>query len=70
MTIDEAIEQERKQVEMYRCEYECDCDYYGKDFIDDYADELDSIKNMHKHEQLVEWLEELKAYQQYENKGV
>ena len=72
MTIDEAIERERKQAEMHRCEYECDCDYYGKDFIDDYADELDYIKNMHEHEQLAEWLEELKVYQQHEiicNKG-
>ena len=60
ITLDEAIEQERKQAEIYRCE----CDYYGKDFIDDYADELDCIKNMHEHEQLRDWLEELKAYQQ------
>ncbi len=66
MTIDEVIEQEIKQVEMYRCEYECDCDYYGQDFIDDYYDELDYIKKMREHEQLAEWLEELKVYQQHE----
>lgn len=66
MTIDEAIEQERKQAEMYRCEYECDCDYYGKDFIDDYADELDYIKKMHEHEQRAKWLEDLKVYKQHE----
>ena len=62
ITIDEAIEHERKQAEKYRCEYECECDYYGKDFIDDYADDLDCIKNMQEHEQLAAWLEELKDY--------
>ena len=67
MTIDDAIEQERKQAEMYRCEYEGDCDYYGKDFIDDYADELDCIKNMNEHEQLAEWLEELKILRENAN---
>ena len=61
ITLDEAIENERKQAEMYRCEYECECDYYGKDFIDDYAVELDCIKNMQEHEQIAEWLEELKV---------
>ena len=70
MTIDEAIELERKQAEMYRCEYECDCDYYGKDFIDDYADELDYIKNMQEHEQYAEWLEELKMYRKLEEQGL
>lgn len=65
MTIDEAIEQERKQAEMYRCEYECECNYYCKGFVDDHADEFECIKNMHEHEQLAEWLEELKAYRQY-----
>lgn len=64
MTIDEAIEKERKQAEMYRCEYECEIDYYGKDFIDDYADELDCIKNMNEHKQYAEWLEELKMYKE------
>ena len=67
ITLDEAIEQERKQAEMYRCEYECECDYYGKDFIDDYADELDCIKNMQEHEQLAEWLEELKFIRQWKS---
>lgn len=61
ITLDEVIEQERKQVEMYRCEYECECDYYDKCFVDDHADRFECIKNMHEHEQLVEWLEELKA---------
>ena len=67
ITLDEAIEQERKQAEMYRCEYECECDYYGKDFIDDYDDELDCIKNMQEHEQLAEWLEELKFIRQWKS---
>ena len=61
LTLDEAIEQERKQVEMYRCEYECECDYYDKSFVDDHADEFECIKNMHEHEQLADWLEELKC---------
>ena len=60
MTIDEAIDQERKQAEMYRIEYECECDYYCKDFVDEHSDEFDCIKKMHEHEQYVEWLEELK----------
>lgn len=64
LTLDEAIEQERKQVEMYRCEYECECDYYCKCFVDDHADEFECIKNMHEHEQLLEWLEELKMYKE------
>ena len=61
MTIDEAIEHERKQAEMYRCEYECECDYYSKGFVDDHADEFECIKKMREHEQLVEWIEELKS---------
>ena len=61
MTIDEAIVRERNQAEMYRCEYECECNYYGKDFVDDHADEFDCIKKMHEHEQRAEWFEELKC---------
>lgn len=72
ITLDEVIEHERKQAELYRCEYECECDYYGKGFVDDHADEFECIKKMHEHEQLAEWMEELKVYQQHEiicNKG-
>ena len=61
ITLDEAIEQERKQAEMYRCEYECECDYYCKGFVDDHADEFECIKKMNEHEQYAKWLEELKA---------
>ena len=64
ITLDEAIEQERKQAKMYRCEYECDCDYYGKGFVDDYADEFVCIKKMHEHEQRAKWFEELKMYKE------
>ena len=60
ITLDETIEQERKQAEMYRSEYECECDYYGKGFVDDHADEFECIKKIHEHEQLADWLEELK----------
>ena len=64
ITLDETIEQERKQAEMYKCEYECECDYYGKAFVDDHADEFECIKKIHEHEQLAEWLEELKMYKE------
>ena len=64
ITLDEAIEHERKQAERYRCEYECECDYYGKGFVDDHADEFECINKMYDHEQLAYWLEELKAYKQ------
>ena len=61
ITLDEAIENERKQAKMYRCEYECDCDYYGKSFVDEHADEFDYIKKMYEHEQRAKWFEELKV---------
>lgn len=61
ITLDEAIEQERKQAEMYRCEYECDCDYYGKGFVNDHVDKFECIKKMYEHEQRVKWFKELKA---------
>lgn len=64
ITLDEAIENERKQAKMYRCEYECECDYYSKGFVDDHADEFESIKKMYDHEQIAEWLEELKMYKE------
>ena len=61
ITLDDTIEQERKQAEMYRCEYECECDYYCKGFVDVHADEFDCIKKMNEHEQRAKWFEELKA---------
>ena len=61
ITLDEAIEQERKQVEMYRSEYECECDYYSKCFVDEHAEEFDCIKKMHEHEQVAKWLEQLRS---------
>ena len=64
MTLDDAIENERKQAKMYRCEYECECDYYSKGFVDDHADEFECIKKMYDHEQIAEWLEELKMYKE------
>lgn len=54
ITLDEAIEQERKQVEKYRCDYYCKC------FVDGHVDVFECIKNKREHEQLLEWLEELK----------
>ena len=64
ITLDEAIEYERKQAEMYRCEYECECDYYCKGFVDDDAAEFECIKKMYEHEQRAKWLEELKMYKE------
>ena len=61
ITLDETIEKERKQAEMYRCEYECECDYYGKDFVDDHADEFECIKKIREHEQRAKWFDELKT---------
>ena len=60
ITLDETIEHEKKQAEMYRCEYECECDYYCKGFVDDHADEFECIKKMNEHEQRAKWFEELK----------
>ena len=64
ITLNEAIEQERKQVEMYKSEYECECNFYGAKFVDEHSGNFDCIKNMHEHEQLAEWLEELKMYKE------
>lgn len=64
ITLDETIEQERKQVEMYRCEYKCGCDYYGKGFVDNHFDKFEFIKKMYEHEQRMKWFEELKKYKE------
>ena len=60
MTIDEAIDQERRQVEIYKLEYESECTFYGTKFVDEHSGNFDCIKKMHEHEQFVDWLEELK----------
>ena len=62
ITLDEAIERERKQAEMYKFEYEGECAFYGAKFVDEHSGNFDCIKKMHEHEQLAEWLEALKDY--------
>ena len=60
ITLDDAIEQERKQAEIYKFEYESECDFYGTKFVDEHSGNFDCIKKMHEHEQYAEWLKELK----------
>lgn len=62
ITLDEAIEQKRKQAEMYKFEYEGECAFYGTKFVNEHSGNFDCIKKIHEYEQLVEWLEELKMY--------
>ena len=68
MTIDEAIEHERELVKVYRCVYECECDFYGSMFVHDNSDRFDCNKDMQEHEQLAEWLEELKYLREYKER--
>ena len=60
MTIDEAIENERKIVEKCKTEYELECARYGKRTVESF-EKLECIKVAEEHEQLADWLEELKA---------
>lgn len=63
MTIDEAIEKNRKIAETKKTLYDaCILEEYNRHLLREYKE----------HEQLAEWLEELKVYQQHEiicNKG-
>ena len=63
MTIDEAIANERKIVEKCKTEYELECARYGKRTVESF-EKLECIKVAEEHEQLANWLEELKAYKQ------
>lgn len=54
MTIDEEIAHQREVAEKIRTEHNCECDYYDID--------IDCAKCAEEHEQLAEWLEELKVY--------
>ena len=60
MTIDEAIEREKNLAGFYKHQYLCDCNLYGKKFIDN--NKLTCVSLLEEHEQLAEWLEELKEY--------
>ena len=62
MTIDEAIARERKLAEIYRNDIVPKEDYHNIPWID-----MENESNMRiakEHEQLAEWLEELKAYRE------
>lgn len=61
ITLDEAIAHEKEVAEKNRSEYEFECSYYGKETVDN-GEKLDCVKCAEEHEQLAEWLEELKAY--------
>ena len=63
MTIDKAIENERKIVEKCKTEYELECARYGKRTVES-SGKLECIKVAEKHEQRAEWLEELKMYRE------
>ena len=63
ITIDEAIANERKIVEKCKTEYELECARYGKRTVESF-EKLECIKVAEEHEQLANWLEELKAYKQ------
>ena len=62
MTIDEAIARERELAEIYRNDIVPKEDYHNMPWID-MANEGNE-KAAEEHEQLAEWLEELKAYRE------
>ena len=71
MTIDEAIDYQREMARLNRSEHESDCIFYGKEVVDR-GKKPKCLKRAEKHEQIAEWLEELKVYQQHKiicNKG-
>ena len=62
MTIDEAIARERELTEIYRNDIVPKEDYHNMPWID-MENEL-NMRRAEEHEQLAEWLEELKAYRE------
>lgn len=62
-TIEEAIANERKIVEKCKTEYKLECARYGKRTVES-CEKLECIKVAEEHEQLAEWLELLKWYEQ------
>ena len=71
MNIDEEIIHQREMARLNRSEYESDCIFYGKEVVDK-GKKPKCLKRAEKHEQIAEWLEELKVYQQHKiicNKG-
>ena len=65
MTIDEAIAREREMAEMHRNDIVPKENYRNMPWID--KNNEASMRNAEEHEQLVEWLEELKAYKKNSN---
>lgn len=63
MSIDEAIAHAREVARKNRDEYEFECSYFGKETVDN-GEKLDCVRCAEEHEQLAEWLEELKAFQE------
>ena len=61
ITLDETIAQEKMLANFYKNQYEFECDYYGKSVVDSNKNILTCAKLAEDHEQLAEWLEELKA---------
>lgn len=62
MTIDEKIAHEKRAAEICMSEYELECSYYGKKFVDN-GEKLECVKLAEEHEQLAEWLEDYKRLQ-------
>ena len=62
ITIDEAIAREREMAEMHRNDIVPKEDYHNMPWIDK-ENEL-NMRSSEEHEQLAEWLEELKAYRE------
>ena len=65
MTIDEAIAREREMTEMHRNDIVPKEDYHNMPWIDK-ENEL-NMRSSEEHEQLAEWLEELKEYKKNSN---
>ena len=65
MTIDEAIARERQQAEIHRNNIVPKEDYHNMPWID--KNNEASMRNAEEHEQIAEWLEELKEYKKNSN---
>lgn len=65
-TLDEAIAHEKKLVDRYRVEYECECGFYGTNFVNSHNEMFDCIKHMQEHKQYAEWLTDYKRLLEFE----
>ena len=64
MTIDEAIAQEREKAEMHRNNIVPKQDYHNMPWISENNEA--SMRSAEEHEQITEWLEELKRRREYD----